>query len=177
MENLKASKNDVVKQVMIAEIARNFSIGLEKTSAGNFDLRCRCPSVNHKHGRERTSSLYINSRENNFFCYGCNAGSSVIDFYMLCSQKEFLEALNDLKLLVKFPGKYSDVVEKKRECFPLLVQNSEIIRKFLIDNPQSIEDTDGFLQRLDEIIFEKKKDDAKYLTSLNEKMKKKFGER
>ena len=153
MENLKASKNDVIKQVMIADIARNFSIGLERTAAGNFDLRCRCPSVNHKHGRERTSSLYINSKDNNFFCYGCNAGSSVIDFYMLCAQKEFLEALNDLKLLVKFPGKYSDVVEKKRECFPLLVQNSEVIREFLINNPQTLEDTNGFLQKLDEVIL------------------------
>ena len=175
MENIRVSKNDILKQVSIIDIANHFSIGLDKVSAGNFDYKCRCPSINHKHGRERTSSLYINMRDNNFFCYGCNAGSSVIDFYMLCAQKDFSEAFRELKSWVKQPGKYSDLIDKKRESLPFLVENSKIIRSFLFKQNGSIEEIDDFLKKLDDIIFENKKDDIIYFEALNKKLKKKLG--
>jgi hypothetical protein len=94
---------------------------------------------------------------------------------MLCAQKDFSEAFRELKSWVKQPGKYSDLIDKKRESLPFLVENSKMIRGFLSKQNTSIEEIDDFLKKLDDIIFEKKKDDIIYLEALNKKLKKKLG--
>lgn len=170
-----ATRTDVAKQVKILDIAAQFNIGLESTSAGNFDYRCRCPSSEHKHGREKTSSLYINARDNNFYCYGCNKGVSSIDFYMMCTDKTFAEAIQDLKPLVKSPGTYQDVIEQKRVTTPILIASSQIIREFLISNSDRIEDLTPMLKKLDHLYFESGKDDPEYLENINLKLKKTLG--
>jgi DNA primase len=163
------TRNDVAKQVLIVDIAKTFSIPLEEVTSGNFDYRCRCPSTDHKSGKERTSSLYINSKDNDFFCYGCNKGTSSIDFYMLCSEKNFSDALKDLKELVAIPGKYQDVVEQKKIVFPLQVDTSEIIRNFLIKNPEKINKIDHILRKID-VLSEIHKDDPDKIKNMNEKL-------
>jgi DNA primase len=163
------TRNDVAKQVLIVDIAKTFSIPLEEVTSGNFDYRCRCPSTDHKSGKERTSSLYINSKDNDFFCYGCNKGTSSIDFYMLCSEKNFSDALKDLKELVAIPGKYQDVVEQKKIVFPFQVDTSEIIRNFLIKNPEKINKIDHILRKID-VLSEIHKDDPDKIKNMNEKL-------
>jgi hypothetical protein len=166
-----ATRNDVARQVLIIDLAKNFSIPLEEVVSGNFDYRCRCPSVEHKSGKERTSSLYVNSKDNDFFCYGCNKGSSSIDFYMLCSNKNFSDALKDLKELVKVPGKYQDVVEQKKVVFPFQVETSEIIRNFLIKNPKKIKEIEGLLKKIDQLM-ETNKENPEKIQIMNEKLMK-----
>lgn len=163
------TRNDVARQVFITDIAKQFSIPLEEVVSGNFDYRCRCPSVEHKAGKERTSSLYINSKDNDFFCYGCNRGASSIDFYMLCTEKNFSDALKDLKSLVKVPGKYLDVLEQKKVVFPFQVETSEIIRNFLVKNPKKIKEMEGLLKRLDNLT-EIYKDNPEKIKLMNQKL-------
>lgn len=169
--NNKATRSDVVNQVKILDIANMFNIGLETISSGNFDYRCKCPHAEHKSGREKTSSLYINSRDNNFYCYGCNIGSSVIDFYMACTGLDFLESLQKLKEFVKTPGKYQEKVDKKREILPFLMENSEIIRLFLLSNPDIIDDFDSILKKIDNKIFDQKNEDPESISKINQKLR------
>lgn len=167
-----ASRTDIAKQVKILELAAQFGIQLDSTSAGNFDYRCRCPSQDHKHGREKTSSCYINSRDNNFFCYGCNQGVSSIDFYMFCTGKTFSEAMVDMRSMVKNPGAYQDVIEQKKVVFPFLLDTSTIIRNFLILHPEEIGNMNGLLKKIDKISFDLAKEDPDKIERMNEKLKK-----
>ena len=57
-------KEDILDGVLIIDVAKMFKINLEGISSGNFTFRCKCPSDDHKSGRERTSSLYIDSVNN-----------------------------------------------------------------------------------------------------------------
>lgn len=167
-----ASRTDIAKQVKIIELAAKFGIQLESTSAGNFDYRCRCPSSNHKQGKEKTSSCYINSRDNNFFCYGCNQGVSSIDFYMFCTDKTFSEAMVEMRDLVKNPGAYQDIVEHKKVILPFLMDTSLIIRNFLKENPEQIDNMTSLLKKIDRISFELSKEEPEQVEKMNEKLKK-----
>jgi DNA primase len=175
MEDIKISRNDIVKQVSIETVAAEFQIELESISAGNFDWRCKCPSEEHKHGMEKTSSLYINIKKNDFFCYGCNAGSSVIDFYMLCTKKDFASSFRDLKEFVKHPGKYKDSAIKKADNLQVLLHNSKIIREHLLSNNDGIHGMNEFLIKLDQNLFEVHKDEVEYVEKINKKLEKKLG--
>jgi DNA primase len=170
-----ATRTDIAKQVKILDLARKFGIAVESASAGNFDYRCRCPSPDHKMGKEKTSSCYINSRDNNYYCYGCNKGVSSIDFYMSCADKTFAEAMQEMKELVKNPGAYQDIVDQKRAAFPILVETSEIIRKFLIENPDQMNNMTTLLKKIDRISFEMAKEDADKIEEMNHKLKKMLG--
>lgn len=165
------TKADVTNQVKIFDIAKQFGIRLESASAGNFDYRCRCMSSEHKSGRERSASLYIDSIDNNFHCFGCNEGGSVIGFYMLCSQKEFGDAFRDLKEMVKVPGKYQDVVDQKKIAFPMLLDSSGIIRRFLVGHPDQLDKMTGLLKKIDKISFDTAKEDPDKIIEMNKKLR------
>jgi len=169
------SRTDIAKQVKILDLARKFGVAVESASAGNFDYRCRCPSPDHKMGKEKTSSCYINSRDNNYYCYGCNKGVSSIDFYMSCADKTFAEAMQEMKDMVKNPGAYQDVIDQKRAAFPILVETSEIIRKFLIENPDQMSNMTTLLKKIDRISFEMAKEDADKIEEMNQKLKNMLG--
>lgn len=166
-----ASRTDIAKQVKILDLAKKFGIAIESASAGNFDYRCRCPSPDHKMGKEKTSSCYINSRDNNYYCYGCNKGVSSIDFYMSCADKTFAEAMQEMKEMVKNPGAYHDIVDQKRVAFPILVETSEIIRTFLIENPEQMKNMTNILKKIDRISFDLAKEDADKIEEMNKKLK------
>jgi hypothetical protein len=71
MKERYVSKQDITKSIKILDVAGEFGIKMEPASSGNFDYKCTCPSLEHKNGHERTSSCYIDSRNNNFHCFGC----------------------------------------------------------------------------------------------------------
>ena len=124
------SKNDILKHVSIVDVADDASIDLEGVSSGKFEYRCTCPSKNHKGGTERTKSCYINSGDNNFYCFGCNAGYNVIDFYMLCNDCSFSDAMSNLRTMIdadKITSKDSFV--SKRSNLPILIELYSLFRK------------------------------------------------
>lgn len=52
-----------------------------------------CPLPGHK---EKTPSFYVNTRDNYFYCYGCNRGGDIFSFLKLVEGLEFIEALKEL---------------------------------------------------------------------------------
>jgi len=63
---------------------------LVKTATG---YKACCPLPGHK---EKTPSFHVNTRDNFFYCYGCQRGGDVFTFLKLVEGVEFREALEEL---------------------------------------------------------------------------------
>lgn len=164
---MSISRESVIRYASILDVARDFSIPLEDISSGNFDYRCKCPSTGHKNGMERTNSCYINASDNNFYCFGCNAGSNVIDFHMLCNDGTFLESISYLRTTIdesKISGAPPDI--KRRSNFSILVDISKEIREYIVSNPHDSKWVNLFMIKVDKFILDIDRYDIKKSTSL-----------
>jgi DNA primase len=161
MSKKYVSKEDIVNGINILEFTKEFGIETESVSSGNFNYRCRCPSPDHKGGGERTGSLYIDSRNNNFYCFGCNIGSNCIDFYMLCTELSFGEAVSELKKRVK-PGTIkSRYYAVETNNFYTLLQVSILFRKTMLAHKNDIRWLNDLMKYSDKFILKlDQKDDA-----------------
>ena len=168
----KISKTEINKQVRIINIAEEFGIKLEQISTNKFDYRCRCPSVNHKGGGERTASLYINSKNNDFYCYGCQANNSVIDFYMLVNNMDFSSASRELmkrvdqSLILDKLDEHESLIQPN--IFSILLEISFFFRKMILENPDDLIWINNVMKQTDKYINEidsKGVDEAKALLS------------
>lgn len=165
------NKNHIFSSVNIADIANEFNIRLEPAASGNFNYRCKCPSSDHKHGLERTSSCYIDSINNNFYCFGCSANYNVIDFYMLCSDSNFKDAFNILSKRVDVSKiTKSDRFIAKKNNYKILIEISSVIREAMcnIGNAKSI---DSFMKKVDCYIEDIPSDDLKKSKALLKNVK------
>ncbi len=158
----KASKQDILKSVFITDLAKDFKIPLEKISSGNFTHRCKCPSPEHKHGSERTGSLYIDSVNNNFYCFGCGASNNVIDFYILKECVTFSEAIEELSKRVDPENISSAPFQKKKSNLSVLIKISEVFRRALRDYPDMrdwifliMKRTDSYMESIDRCDIDK----------------------
>jgi len=173
------SKEDIVNSINILEFTKEFGIEIEDTSSGNFNYKCRCPSPEHKGGGERTGSCYIDSKKNNFWCFGCNIGSNCIDFYMLCTQLSFGEAVSVLKQRVK-PGtiksKYYPVEPNN---FYTLLQISKLFRTTMKAHTDDLKWINDLMQYSDKFILSLGSSDdkkAKFLfNEIKKTIKKRYG--
>ena len=143
------SKQQIISSVSILDVAIKFGIGLQPVCSGNFTHRCFCPSPDHKNGSERTPSLYIDSNKNNFFCFGCTASHNVIDFYILCSGKDFSQTISDLSELVDPDNVSAHVVKNVPSNFLILIKISEVIRKAHKEHPEDREWIDMLMKKTD----------------------------
>ena len=136
------------EQVSIVDIAKEFDISLQQCMAGNFSHKCKCPNPDHKGGAERTPSCYLSEETNSFYCFGCGAGTRVINFYMLCSDTDFKQALSDLSKRVDLN---STVKRTKRKVsnFSIMLEISNIIRNYTYNNPDSIDKILKLCERVD----------------------------
>lgn len=124
------SKSQLIKAVKILHLCEKESISTEQIVSGNFTHRCKCPFSSHKSGKERTQSLYIDSINNNFYCFGCGASNNSIDFYMLLKDIDFSTAITELSETVN-----PDIVDNepvnsdiRKNNFPILLEISSIFR-------------------------------------------------
>lgn len=174
------SKEDIVTSINILQFAEEFGIELEEVCSGNFNYRCKCPSPEHKGGGERTGSCYIDSKRNNFWCFGCNIGSNCIDFYMLCAELTFKEAIDDLKKRVE-PGtvkrKYYTV---ETNNFYTLLQISKLFRETMSAHTDDLKWVNELMKYSDKFIFKissKDDDGAKALyKSIKKEIDNRYGE-
>lgn len=172
-----ATKEDIINHVKILDIAQEFNIGLEKVYGSNFDYKCKCPSLNHKNGSERTSSCYINSKDNNFFCFGCNLSKSSIDFFMACKDIDFGEAIKILRDRVP-----DNLRGKKQEIeinnFYSLLEISKLLRKTMLEHPEDLKFLNKIMMKVDEYTLDlESTDDAipkKIYKELESKFKKRY---
>ncbi|MFA5024093.1 MAG: CHC2 zinc finger domain-containing protein [Patescibacteria group bacterium] len=91
----------IVEKVSLLSLLDYYKIDYMPCSSGNFDHKMKCPLPMHSEGSERTASCFVSSTTNKFYCYGCNRGSSVIDFVSFYSGKPYIETL---KWLAQFAG-------------------------------------------------------------------------
>jgi len=92
-------KNVVISKVPIVPLMKKYGMQLECRQTGQeFTHRSYCPFHRGKgtDGRERTPSMFISDRTNSFFCFGCGASGSVIDFVSLIDGTPPLVALQKL---------------------------------------------------------------------------------
>jgi DNA primase len=114
-------------QVAILDLCEEFSVRAEPFSGGSFTHRCRCPY--HKGGSERTPSLYIDNNNNSFKCFGCDAGSSVIQFYnLIFPDYSERECVLELKERVNTKIKYKRRIIQNN--FMLLLESSGLFRYY-----------------------------------------------
>lgn len=79
---LTANAFDLIKETLnIAEVAANYGVEVKRNN------QALCPFHN-----EKTPSFTIFPKTNSFKCFGCGVGGSVIDFAMLMSGTDALEA-------------------------------------------------------------------------------------
>jgi hypothetical protein len=163
------SKLDITRGVKILDLAEEYGISVESVSSGNFDCRCTCPASEHKNGNERTGSCYIDSVNNNFYCFGCNSGSNSIDFYMLCSEVNFSTAMSELKTRVK-PGKNNKTRRYTAEAnnFPILIQISTLIRKTMLRHPNDLKWINQLMKDSDPYILDIESNDINKAKKLHD---------
>jgi len=129
------SKSQLVRAVKILSLCEKESISVESIISGNFTHRCKCPFSSHKSGKERTQSLYIDSVNNNFYCFGCGASNNSIDFYMLLRGLDFSAAIGELSSTVN-PGDISQEIsdlEIRKNNFSILLEISELFRPLYLN--------------------------------------------
>jgi DNA primase len=164
------TKQDVLNNISIIKIADEFGIKLSPAFSGNFDLRCRCPSQEHKSGNERTESLYIDSQENNFYCFGCSSGSSVIDFYMSCADLDFKSAMADLRKRVDPKKAKGGRFVQKNNNFSILLDISSMFRETMLSNPRDLKWISTIMKRSDDYIVDIDSSDIKKAKQLKDKI-------
>lgn len=129
------SKSQLIKAVKILQLCETESITVEQIVSGNFTHRCKCPFSTHKSGKERTQSLYIDSINNNFYCFGCGASNNSIDFYMLLKDIDFSNAITELSKIVE-PETIANepaTSDFRKNNFPILLEISSIFRSLYLD--------------------------------------------
>jgi DNA primase len=168
---LRASKADIIRNVYIIDIAEENGLSIEECSAGNFDYRCRCPSPEHKDGNERTSSLYIDSVNNNFYCFGCTASSSVIDFYIMCTGKQFSETLSDLESRVPTDKITGEAIKKRDDTLPKLLELSNSFRESIQEHTDDMAWVEKLMKKVDDNLERIDEYDIKAVSALVNKVK------
>lgn len=133
MNTTRYPKSYLVKAIKISDLCNEENIQLEAISSGNFTHRCKCPFSGHKSGKERTQSLYIDSINNNFYCFGCGASNNSIDFFMNLKSITFSDAIKELSLRID-PNDINISIEKediivKRSILPVLLEISSLFRE------------------------------------------------
>lgn len=168
-------KTAIINQVKIIDLAAEFEILLESTS-GKFDYRCKCPAQNHKSGSERTSSLYIDSINNNYYCFGCHSSYNSIDFYMICSGFSFSEAMTELKSRVTETLK-DYTPEVKADNFLIMLEISELFRNTIFSHHKDLKWINALMKKTDQYMSGLKKEDVDKANELLLILKDKITER
>lgn len=135
IENKKkfVSYQDVCENISIEEVASEHGIELSYAGSGRYSHKCKCPSVNHKGGDERTPSCYINTDDNKFNCFGCGEHGSVVGFHMLCTEQEFGKSLKDLKEVIRGRGYRPSIKSLQRNTsnFFIQIEISKLFREHM----------------------------------------------
>jgi len=165
-------KDDIIRGVGFLDILDLLKIRPERVSSGNFTHRCCCPSPDHKGGRERTSSLYIDSVNNNFYCYGCSSSHNQIDFYILATGCDFMAALRALEPLIDHSKTdKSGVIVTKPSTFSSLMDISVFFRSLQERYPNDEEWIMTLMKRTDHHIESIGQNEAKKCKALLSEVK------
>ncbi|MBU1040700.1 MAG: DNA primase [Proteobacteria bacterium] len=117
------------QRVNIVDVVRRY-VALRPASGRHVGL---CPFH-----QEKTASFSVNEAEGFYYCFGCQAGGDVLDFYMRINGLEFKEALKQLaeeagiELKEFRPDPEFDERQKlKKQCLDMHAQAQEYYRRNL----------------------------------------------
>jgi DNA primase len=109
----------IKRRVAMSAVLEHYRIENLKVS-GKAHLRGRCPL----HGGEGTQTFHVDTAQQVFHCFSCQAGGSVLDFVMAiegCGLREAAERLSSWNHLAAHDHHVvMQTVTKKRECIPHL---------------------------------------------------------
>lgn len=175
--NRFVTKQDILRDITILDIADEAGILLTPVCNGNFDYKCVCPSKEHKHGGERTGSLFIDSINNNFYCFGCLSGTNCIDFYMLINDYSFGDAFLVLKERAKPTAKKIKISINITNT-KILLEISKLFRKTMLTHPKDLKWINKIMMRTDFYIESIESNDLKkskaLLSSLEKEIYKRY---
>ena len=135
----------ILDKIDILDILDKYNIDYVRTSSGNFTHKLRCPFPNHLKGQERTASLCVSEKNNDFHCYGCNANGNVITLVMLLLGIPYYRALELLAKLSGITGSNIDEelllprekIDPNHTTMPYIFKSGVLIREFLRNMHQS----------------------------------------
>ena len=129
----------ILDKIDILDILDRCNVEYTRSQSGNFTHKMRCPFPDHLSGQERTASLYISERNNDFHCYGCNANGNIVTFIMLYYGVVYHKALKILNSFVNISDEDLDVDIAPREkidpnftVMPYIFKTGTLIREFLV---------------------------------------------
>ena len=163
-------KEQIVKAVKIIDVAAGLNIKIESASTGNFTHRCCCPSDKHKSGSEKTGSLFIDSDNNNFYCFGCTASSNVIDFYILATGVDFSTAITALSEMVNEAVEVEPEGVKKPTNFDEILRISKVFKIVLRRYPDDAQWIESLMRKTDEFLDDIDRYDVQRAKALHEKI-------
>jgi DNA primase len=145
----RLSKEQILSSIKISDIADRFGISMIESPSGNFTHKCKCPGKDHKGGTERTGSLFVDNDNNNYYCFGCGSSNNVIDFYMLCSDKTFSEAIEDISGFVDKANLVPTKTVVKGSIFTTILNLSHFFRETMLRHPDDIEWIESVMKKSD----------------------------
>ena len=167
-----AVKNEIISQIKVVDLAKDLGLKLEHLGNGKFDYRCRCPFAKHKNGSEKTASLYINSNQNDFYCFGCNTHGNSITFYKESRDISFSDAMKELSSMITIDGYHDETADNliQPSIFSVLLDISKLFREFMLKNPDDLKWINNVMKKTDEYIDNIDQDDVEAVKELYQKI-------
>lgn len=100
----------VLDKVNMIDIISKYKLDFTESSSGNFTHKMKCPLPIHLDGQERTASFYFN--EESWHCFGCNGGSSPIDFICYYEGIPYYKAVEKISKLYRLVNVGEDELEE-----------------------------------------------------------------
>lgn len=164
------NKESILESVSIVDFLNFEGISVDEVGASEFDFRCKCPSIQHKNGYERTPSCYISSAQKHYWCFGCSISGNVID---MCIHMKGFDFSDAMRYLCENFEIHTVCVEKKRKPnnFKILLEISEIFHMWMLQNTDNLKMCSDFMQKADKYILALKSDDIENAELLKERIR------
>ncbi len=142
---------------------------------GHMSLLQRVTQINTEELDSKVFDISVKG-SNTFLCkdyavHNCNTGSNVIDFYMLCTEQNFTNALKDLRKRID-PSKATGMTRLPVQSnLGELLQISTLLRETMLSHPNDLMWINDLMQKIDRYIFEIPQDNMAKAKALHAKVR------
>ena len=99
IENIIDYKDYILESLNILDVVQYLNIDLIENFSGSFTHKAICPFSFHKGGNENTASFRLDSKNNKYWCYGCNSGGNTANLIQLMIGCPYQEGLRKIAIL------------------------------------------------------------------------------
>ena len=149
------------------------------TNIDPYSRKCVCPFPSHKGGRESTPSFYFYPETNTFWCFGCKAGTTCVDFISKIEKISKIQAafkiLNNFNSELNLNLTVQDYEDSYQEKSKLLFSFSQKMRDVVSQDRSLLEEVEKIYFTFDKM-NDKYELDNKALSSLISKLEIKLEE-